>query len=270
MAPYNASAFILFFGPSIILGLVVGCGNKHVEDNGNHLSASSSHQPEWLECARDDVPIECYSEHPDSGMIVYWGDAEIDSFTCLGVCEPNGLIVDENGENWRHELFIQGNSRYTNERTGESIFIPLRPPIEGRQITTQPQVRPTCTEAPFTLVERIYASYVADNPQLLHEMTCWTEDAHALIVSRTLPYDPVVQGQDFELRDVNISILEYQGEGVSHVEHTQTAFVLAQFNNSGTTIEVVWEIVNNDGWRVVDLVSGGDSFVDTLRSLPPR
>jgi hypothetical protein len=269
MAPQSPSCFMVLLSPIVLMILGLGCGKKHVEANGNHLSASSSHQPEWLECARDDVPIECYSEHPDSGIIVYWRDAEIDSFTCDGLCEPNGLIVDENGENWRHELFMQGNSRYTNERTGESIFIPLRPPREVRQITTQPRVLPTCTEEPFALVERIYAAYVAENPQRLHELTCWTDETHALLVSRPFPYDPVVQGQDFDIRDVHISILEHRGEGGSHVETTQTAFVLAKFSNSGTPTEVVWEIVNNDGWRVVDLVSSGNSFVDTLKSLPP-
>ncbi|MDP6934204.1 MAG: hypothetical protein QGG40_14865, partial [Myxococcota bacterium] len=67
-------------------------------------------------------------ETTDSGFTLQWRDGEVQRFTCPGTCEPNGLRIDEHGDSWQHELFIQGNSRYTNVRTGDSLFIPLRPP----------------------------------------------------------------------------------------------------------------------------------------------
>lgn len=115
----------------------VGCGYKDAGAGGSLLSAFHVESPEWYECARNDVPIPCQAEHPDAGLIVHWCDGEVQRFTCTGRCEPNGLRVDEYGDSWQHEIFIQGNSSYTNVRTGESLFIPLRPPrARGWQRTT--------------------------------------------------------------------------------------------------------------------------------------
>ena len=95
------------------------------------MFASNAERTEWHDCARNDVPIPCHAEYLDSGLIVHWRDGDVQRFTCPDKCEPNGLRVDEHGDSWQHELFIQGNGGYTNVRTGESLFIPLRPPRAG-------------------------------------------------------------------------------------------------------------------------------------------
>ena len=92
--------------------------------------SASVEATKWHDCARDDAPVRCTAEHPPKGLIVHWADGQTHRLTCVEPCEPNGLYRDENGDEWRHELFIQGNSRYTHLRTEESIFIPLRPSRE--------------------------------------------------------------------------------------------------------------------------------------------
>jgi hypothetical protein len=112
-----------------LLVLAIGCGGNPDGCGGSvEASLKADEQPEWHDCERNDVSIPCHAEHPGSGLIVHWRDGNVHRFTCSGKCVPNGLSVDEHGDSWQHELFIQGNSRYTNVRTGDSVFVPLRPP----------------------------------------------------------------------------------------------------------------------------------------------
>ena len=82
----------------------------------------------WLECERDDRAVKCRYVSTDGGFALEWRDGELQRFTCEGECRPHGFQLDAQGGRWKHELFIQGNSRYTHVETGQSIFVPLRPP----------------------------------------------------------------------------------------------------------------------------------------------
>jgi len=108
--------------------LFCGCDKRDETDSKNTVAPSVVEPPQWHDCERNDVSISCHTEHLESGLVVHWRDGSTQSLSCPSQCEPNGLRTDENGEVWQHELFMQGNSRYTNTRTEESVFIPLRPP----------------------------------------------------------------------------------------------------------------------------------------------
>jgi hypothetical protein len=88
----------------------------------------------WHDCARNDEGIQCRREEADpgvgmpSGFVVLWRDGAVNRRNCTAPCEPYGYLTDEPGGVWKHKLSIQGNSTYTQVETGESIFIPLRPP----------------------------------------------------------------------------------------------------------------------------------------------
>ena len=88
----------------------------------------------WHDCARNDETMQCRREEADpgvgipSGFVVLWRDGVMNRLNCTASCTPYGHLTDERGGVWKHELFIQGNSTYTQVETGESIFIPLRPP----------------------------------------------------------------------------------------------------------------------------------------------
>jgi hypothetical protein len=88
----------------------------------------------WHDCARNEEAIQCRREETEPGVgmpcgfVVLWRDGAMNRLKCRAPCEPYGHLTDERGGVWKHEFFIQGNSTYIQFGTGESIFIPLRPP----------------------------------------------------------------------------------------------------------------------------------------------
>jgi hypothetical protein len=92
--------------------------------------------PPWHDCERDSQPLQCRAQHTNEGVVLRWADGLVSHLVCEGPCRPYGYLVDPNGGRWKHELFIQGNSAYTQLKTGERIFVPLRPPSPTRTSET--------------------------------------------------------------------------------------------------------------------------------------
>ena len=61
-----------------------------------------------------------------------------------------------------------------------------------------------------------------------------------------LSFDPFVDGQDFELTNLDIRDPAITGD---------TARVDVTFENFGEPVDLTYELVNEDGWRINDLVS---------------
>ena len=124
-------------------------------------------------------------------------------------------------------------------------------------------------ESPRTFLADIYTHYTdAEAPVL-----AWNgEDApalfeprlaHAIVadsdqaaqggeVSAVLDYDPFVQGQDYEIRGLTISMEETT---------SRTATVLVTFRNTGKPVAIRFELVRvEEGWRVRDMRWGKTSL----------
>ena len=107
------------------------------------------------------------------------------------------------------------------------------------------------------MVKAVYARYAAGRPPSLAKITCWSPATQALIDSRRLAFDPVVQGQDDQLSDVQVSA---RTDG-----SVEVAFV-----NIDQKFTVIWTFERTDRWRVVDLLHQGKSLVKTLKAQPKQ
>ena len=107
------------WGLILALCSVLGCGAPDVNRSITELG--------WHACERDDKPAACRPKYLPNAVVISWRDGDSTRLECESTCEPNGILLDGLGARWVHELFIQGNSRYTQAHTGSSIFVPLRP-----------------------------------------------------------------------------------------------------------------------------------------------
>ena len=127
--------------------------------------------------------------------------------------------------------------------------------VGGDGALTQGAPKSNCPKEPLVMIEAVYALYEKDHRVALEDVTCWTRATHALIASRHLDYDPVVQGQDYALSNVRIT-------------EVKKGMVRAQFRNIRTPMEVSWKLTYKDRWRVEDLLFKGNSMVTLLRASP--
>ena len=125
----------------------------------------------------------------------------------------------------------------------------LTPPIRPSTSTA------SCPDQPLDMVKAVYARYAGGRPPSLAQITCWSPATQALIDSRRLAFDPVVQGQDYQLTDVRVSA-------------RQDGSVQATFVNMDQKLTVIWTFERTDRWRAVDLLHQGKSFVKTLKAQP--
>ena len=107
------------------------------------------------------------------------------------------------------------------------------------------------------MVKAVYARYAGGRPPSLAQITCWSTATQALIDSRRLTFDPVVQAQDFQIKDVQ-------------VRARKDGSVQATFVNIDQKLTVIWTFERTDRWRVVDLLHQGKSFVKTLKAQPEQ
>ena len=112
---------------SLLVCLVVPLGACAVSPASSTKTASPASAP-WHECARDDVAMPCTAEDSATTLVIRWRDGVVHR-------------IDQYEERWQHELFIQGNSRYTNVRTGASLFVPLRPQRGTHQARPETEAR---------------------------------------------------------------------------------------------------------------------------------
>lgn len=93
--------------------------------------AASERDGAWRECERNGELIHCREDAREGERVVFCGDGLTHRLVCEGECQPNGYLREGAGGRWRHDLYIQGNSRYTHIPSGETLFVPLRPPGRG-------------------------------------------------------------------------------------------------------------------------------------------
>ena len=71
-------------------------------------------------------------------------------------------------------------------------------------------------------------------------------------VSPILDYDPFVQGQDYEIKGLTISVEETT---------SRTAGVLVRFRNAGKPVAIRFDLLRlEDGWRIRDMRWGKTSL----------
>jgi hypothetical protein len=124
-------------------------------------------------------------------------------------------------------------------------------------------------ESPRTFLSDIYTHYTDEAAPVL----AWnSEDAAALFepglaaaiardsdlagqrgeVSPILDYDPFVQGQDYEIKGLTVSVEEAA---------PRTATVLVKFRNREKPVAIRYDLVRlEDGWRIRDMRWGGTSL----------
>jgi Protein of unknown function (DUF3828) len=110
---------------------------------------------------------------------------------------------------------------------------------------------------PVSTVEPLYAPYVAgENPPMdLLEKAPWTAETRELLRralelsnqrNEPLPaidFDPIVDGQDWEITDVAVALTEEPADG--------KAEVTASFKNFGENVSLIYELKEEGGgWRV--------------------
>ena len=103
---------------ALALSAALGCAQPHAQRSGGAAG--------WHACERDDQPAACRPSYLGDGLLISWRDGGSTRLQCATACEPGASFVDEKGARWTHELFIQGNSRYTHSLTGSTLFVPLR------------------------------------------------------------------------------------------------------------------------------------------------
>jgi hypothetical protein len=113
--------------------------------------------------------------------------------------------------------------------------------------------RPAAGSDPVSTVEAVYAPYVAHaaNPPALDNAAPWTADLAALIeaaegVEGGLGFDPIIDGQDYEVAGLQIAAADGAAAGQAVVD--------ARFTNLGDEVTVTYDLVQeNGGWRVQDV-----------------
>jgi hypothetical protein len=102
-------------------------------------------------------------------------------------------------------------------------------------------------DAPALFEPRLAAAIIADSDQA----------AQRGEVSAVLDYDPFVQGQDYEIRGLTISIEEAAANA---------ATALVMLRNSGKPVTIRYDLVRlADGWRIRDMRWGKTSLRALLK-----
>ena len=123
---------------------------------------------------------------------------------------------------------------------------------------------------PVSTVQPLYAPYVEDrNPPRLLDAAPWTPELRALLQRAhemgadagepVIDFDPIIDGQDWEIDAVAVTLKAPPAEG--------RAEVAARFNNSGDDVEVIYDLVEADGaWRVDNIRTENWSLREILAS----
>jgi Protein of unknown function (DUF3828) len=109
---------------------------------------------------------------------------------------------------------------------------------------------------PVSAVAPLYERYVAkQNPPGLLELAPWTRELRGLLSragelseqrnepNAVVDFDPIVDGQDWEISDVEVTLAAPPADG--------RAEVVARFKNFGQPVQLTYEMREEDGgWRV--------------------
>ncbi len=113
---------------------------------------------------------------------------------------------------------------------------------------------PPAGSDPEAVVEALYQPYVSNAATVpaLENAAPWTEDLRAMLVHTAdhvdggLGFDPLIDGQDYEITDLQVSTAEGPAEGQTVVD--------AQFTNFEDKVTVSFDFVEaEDGWRIADV-----------------
>jgi hypothetical protein len=91
----------------------------------------------------------------------------------------------------------------------------------------------------------------AANPPALENAAPWTQDLDALIeaardVEGGIGFDPIIDGQDYEVADLQVAVGDATASAATDVTAT--------FTNLGDPVTVTYELVQEGGgWRVRDV-----------------
>ena len=118
-------------------------------------------------------------------------------------------------------------------------------------------------DTPEAMLEALYAPYLADeipeDTAGFRSVALNTLYDAKLEADGYVDFDPVIVGQDWAITDFAVSAVMVEGK-------TATAHV--SFNNFDTPTELDYALVNENGWKIDNIVSTGDdmafSLVDVL------
>lgn len=121
---------------------------------------------------------------------------------------------------------------------------------------------------PVQTVQALYQPYLAEAATLpdLENVAPWTEDMEPLLARAAdseygLGFDPVIDGQDFEIANLEVAL-----EGPADDRATT---VRADFTNLGEATTVYFDMVRaDDGWRVRDVHTDQWALRGLLAALP--
>ena len=113
---------------------------------------------------------------------------------------------------------------------------------------------PAAGSDPEATVQALYEPYVtnAANVPALENAAPWTEDLRAMLVYTAenveggIGFDPLIDGQDYEITNLQVSAAEAPADGRTVVD--------AQFTNFEDPVTVSFDFVQaDDGWRIADV-----------------
>ena len=131
----------------------------------------------------------------------------------------------------------------------------------GEQTKTEAPPEGAITD-PAAVIRPIYDRYMTPEAQFpdFREHAPWSSSLWAVLEAMSqrsaqinepiLDFDPVIGGQDYQLTNLSVTT-----DGVVEASH---AVVRASFNNAGTPLEILYDMVWEDGaWRVDNIPGDG-------------
>ncbi|MET0181328.1 MAG: hypothetical protein ABW199_00425, partial [Caulobacterales bacterium] len=128
---------------------------------------------------------------------------------------------------------------------------------------------PPAGDDPVSTVEPLYQSYLdGQNPPDLANAAPWSNEMRDLLRQMkdaskeqegpVIDFDPLIDGQDFEITDLTVSVEEPPANGRAVVE--------AKFKNFGEDVQVHYDLVEDGGWRVDNIRTRSWSLRELLAS----
>jgi hypothetical protein len=127
---------------------------------------------------------------------------------------------------------------------------------------------PTPGTDPIETVTRLYDPYIAEaaNMPSLSNAAPWSDDLKPQLELAQqseggLGFDPIIDGQEYEIKDLNVVLEGEAGQS--------TATVRADFTNLGEPTTVLFDLERqDDGWRVRDVHTGEWALRGLLAAIP--
>lgn len=117
-------------------------------------------------------------------------------------------------------------------------------------------------DTPQAVIEALYAPHIAD--EITDDFAALQSNKLSALYEAKLKsdgyfdFDPVIVAQDWDLSDLAIDQVDVEGD-------TATAHV--SFDNFGTRTELDYFLVNEDGWKIDNIVSEGEPSFSLVEML---